>query len=304
MFKRFCLAAVLCCGVAQAATPVAVGYVAAASFIPAAVARDQGFFAKHGIDITLTQVANATTVAGAVQAGSLQVATMTMPPLLQAVEGGLDLKLLAGANLQEKTNPTCGLVVRPDAGIHTVADFAGKRIADPGANGTAELLTRRYLAEHGVDLSRVQFIEVPFPQTADALRGGQVDAAVTVEPVLSRVLSQHVATLFVHVCTEVNPSYVEAVYVVNGRWAAAHPAAVSGFRAALRDALDYMKAHPDAARAQLIAFLKMPPELARSVPLPDFDIFVTPQQVDFWIDLLHQYGVLHAALSPGQVLQP
>jgi NitT/TauT family transport system substrate-binding protein len=307
MIKHLCsgvLLAALAVGAAQAATPLAVGYVAAASFIPAAVARDQGFFATHGIDITLTQVANATTVAGAVQSGSLQVATMTMPPFLQATEGGLDLKLLAGANLQQSSNPTCGLVVTPESGIKTPADFAGKSIADPGANGTAEVLTRKYLQDHGVDLSKVRFVEVPFPQTVDALRAKQVDAAVTVEPILSRVLAQHVATLFTHVCSDVNPSYLEAMYVVNGAWATQHPDAVTGFRAALTDALAYMNSHPDEARRQLTAFLKMPPDIARNVPLPDFTVAITPAQVAFWIGLLHQDGILHTELSPTQVMQP
>ena len=242
------------------------------------MARDQGFFAAHGIDITLTQVANATTVAASVQSGSLQVATMTMPPFLQAVEGGL-IKLLAGANLQQASNPTCGLVVRPDAGITKPADFAGKSIADPGANGTAEVLTRKYLADQGVDLSKVRFVEVPFPQTVDVLRAKQVDAAVTVEPILSRVLALHVATLFTHVCAAVNPSYLEAMYVVNGAWAAQHPAAAAGFRAAVSEAVRYIQAHPAEARKQLTAFLKMPPDIAAHVPLPDFAVSITPQQV-------------------------
>ena len=298
------LAALMVTAAARANTPVAVGYVVAASFIPSAIARDRGFFAAHGIDITLTQVANATTVASAVQSGSLQVATMTMPPFLQAVEGGLDLRLLAGANVQTRENPTCGLVVRPDSGIETPADFVGKRIADPGANGTAEVLTRKWLSDRGVDSSKVQFVEVPFPQTVDMLRARQVDAAATVEPVLNRVLSTGVAKLVARYCTDVNPSYLEAVYVANGAWAAAHPQAVAGFRAALEEAVAFMRDHPEEPRAQLQSFLKMPAEVAQTTPLPTYKVSIDPQGVAFWIALLQQYGILHAPLTPPQVMLP
>jgi len=289
---------------AHAGTPVDVGYVAAASFIPAAVARDKGFFAAHGIDIKLTQVANATTVAAAVQSNSLQVASMTMPPFLQAVEGGLDLKLLAGADVQLASNPSCGLLVRPQAGIKSAADFVGKRIADPGANGTAEVLTRKYLTDQGVDVSKVRFVEVPFPQTVDMLRSGQVDAAVTVEPVLSRAVAQQVAILFTNVCGAVNPSYLQAIYVANTQWSERNPVVVGAFRAAIGEALEYLRAHPEETRMQLTGFLKMPPEVAAQVPLSDYAVAVTPQQVAFWIELLQGQGILHTALTPAQVMVP
>jgi NitT/TauT family transport system substrate-binding protein len=50
------LAAVTATAGAQAQTNIAIGYGPSTVWMPAFVAKDQGFFANHGIDATLTLI--------------------------------------------------------------------------------------------------------------------------------------------------------------------------------------------------------------------------------------------------------
>ena len=61
------------------------------------VARDEGIFAKHGIDADVSLIAINTTIPPAIVSDSIQIGGPTAPVFLQAVDGGLDLVAVEGA---------------------------------------------------------------------------------------------------------------------------------------------------------------------------------------------------------------
>src|ERR1044071_10264615 len=81
---------------AFAQTKLVVGYTPANAFMPAFVAKDKGFFAKRGLDVTLQTVPQGSTIAGAMAGGSVQAGTLTPPAFLLAGEGGIDAQMVAG----------------------------------------------------------------------------------------------------------------------------------------------------------------------------------------------------------------
>ena len=76
---------------------VAIGYPPATDFLAVYVAKEKGFFAKHNIDATPTKFPVVTNIPSAIVSGSIQIGMTTIPVLLQAVDGGLDFVLIAGA---------------------------------------------------------------------------------------------------------------------------------------------------------------------------------------------------------------
>ena len=64
---------------AAAQTKLIVGYTPANALMPAFVAKDKGFFAKRGLDVTLQTVPQGSTIAGAMAGGTMQVGTLTAP---------------------------------------------------------------------------------------------------------------------------------------------------------------------------------------------------------------------------------
>src|ERR1700733_2238774 len=73
---------------AQEMTKMAVSYSTTADFSPAFIAKDEGIFAKHGLDVTLNNLATTSLGPPALQSGSVQIASLSPPLLLLANDGG------------------------------------------------------------------------------------------------------------------------------------------------------------------------------------------------------------------------
>ena len=98
------LGALLLSPPALAQTKIAVGYGFASDFLPALVAQDEGIYAKHGLDVTLSVVQSSSMAPAILNSGSLQIAINTPPNLILAVAGGLDQVAIAGAARLTKEN--------------------------------------------------------------------------------------------------------------------------------------------------------------------------------------------------------
>jgi ABC-type nitrate/sulfonate/bicarbonate transport system substrate-binding protein len=84
----------------HALEPVTVGYFGSDATLATFVAKEEGFFEKHGIDATVKQMSGVSTAAAlALVAGSVQVISASFPTAVLAAEQGLDVKILAGTTI-------------------------------------------------------------------------------------------------------------------------------------------------------------------------------------------------------------
>src|SRR4051812_8889744 len=75
---------------------VTIGMTSSSVFLNAFVAKDQGFFAKDGLDLKIQPMLGMTSISSVV-ANSIQFSGPTPSNFLQAVDNGLDLVVAAGA---------------------------------------------------------------------------------------------------------------------------------------------------------------------------------------------------------------
>jgi len=181
-FRRI-LGAVAALGLAAMASPAAlaqgkinVGYVTASDFVPLLVAKEKGFFEKRGLDVEPKRIPIITNIPPALVSGDLQMGSSTMPLLLQANDGGLDMRLVAGAARHLKETSKIALMVRSTLKIEKPEDLKGKKIGVAGFNSTMDVFIKKWLKLKGVDPKDVTFVEAAFPQMPDLLKGGTVDA--------------------------------------------------------------------------------------------------------------------------------
>ena len=285
---------------ALAQTRIILGYTPANAFLPAFVAKDKGFFAKRGLDVTLQTVPQGTTIAAAMAGGSVQAGTLTPPAFLLAVEGGIDAQIVAAATLQAKSNPTIGVLAREGSNIRSAADLKGKRMGVPGFNGGNHVVAMKWLQMNGVDPKSVTYVETGFPAMGDLLKGGQVDAVVPVEPFITRIQDAKVGYL-VAVPT-ITDSFLESFYIMQRDYIAKNPKAAADFREAIREAVTWMKSNEAEARKSQITYLKLPEPAAMSIKLPTFAVDVKREEVQFWVDLLKDFGVTKGTATAQQVI--
>ena len=138
-FASAFLLVALSSSLSAAAEKVTIMYTATAAFASAFVAKDQGFFEKHGVDVTLQLNPNTSLVATAVASGSAEVGITTPTVAFQAVDNGIPLQSFASTNVFPDPS-AAGLVVSPTSGITGPKDLAGKKIGVPGIGGLLDVV--------------------------------------------------------------------------------------------------------------------------------------------------------------------
>src|SRR5579871_5411961 len=165
VFARRIAAAVLAFGFlappAGAATKINLLYIPGGDFVPSFVAKDQGIFEKHGLDVDMSIAQNGSVISAALAANQAQIGVPTPPVLLQAHEQGLDLVVVAGATVLPFPKDAAGVIARE--GISAPKDLAGKKVAVPGFGGSFDVITRYWVTTSGVDFRQVNWIELQFP---------------------------------------------------------------------------------------------------------------------------------------------
>ena len=287
---------------AGAAESVVVGFLPAADFLPAFIAKERGFFAAHGIDAEMKPIGNGATMPAALSGGSLQVGTPTMPGILLGAENGLDLVAIAGTVVSAPGYRFIELVARPDLPTPNAKAFEHTTVGLPGINGFAHFLLVKYLTVEGVDLSTMRFIELTFPQMGDALKSHQADAVLPVNPFLGRIVAAGAGRVVDGFGASVPDDTVAVVWASTRPYATAHPQVVAGFRAAIAEGIAWNAAHPQDADETLSHFLPLPREVLKMIPKPPYTATVTPAQVRFWIDLLAAQKLVSGSIDPNSVL--
>ncbi len=272
---------------AAAQTRIVLAHGLAADFLPAFVAKDEGIFAKHNLDVTMTAIQNSSLVPAALAAGSAQIGIATPPNLILAAEGGLQQVAIAGAARLRKDNQRIGLATRPGVTVARAEDLRGKRVGIPGINSVIDLFLKKWLLDHKVALNEVTLIEIAPPRMGDMLKGSQLDAVAVFEPLYSRIVSSGAGTRSVDFFSEVNPDVLGSFWAATQTWASANAAAVAAFRASLTDAQNFIQQNPVRSRQIEAKYLGF-----AGPRFPSFDIAMQPGDFDFFVRVGQQLGLV------------
>jgi NitT/TauT family transport system substrate-binding protein len=276
---------------AQADTKIVLGYTGISDFAAAYVAKEEGFFKKYGLDVELQLITLTSNIPPSLQSDSIQIGGVAPSVLLQAAAGGLDLVAIAGASLSDSNSANPGIVVKNGSFIRTPQDFIGSKIGVPGLGGALHVLTRRWLTFKGVDYRKVTFIEVPFPQMNDVLKGGTIDAAVVADPFMSRIAQSGVGTVLVNLSKELPDGFAVLLYASTREWANKNHIALDNFRKAIAEAVSFAEKNPQLMRTDIGKYVKVPPPVLATLPMPRLAADISPERLNFWIGAMQQQGM-------------
>lgn len=296
-------------GAAHAATPISVLYTPGDSFTESYVAKDEGIFAKHGLDVTLQAAQNGSVISAALTAGSAQIGAPTPTVLLQGDEQGLDLVVIASANRNAVQLPVSetGIAARQGSGIKTAADLVGRKFGVPGLGGTIDVLTKRWVESRGVDYRKVAWVEMQFPTMPDALKAGLADAVSVVDPFLGRIVGSKLGYAIGDFGDVMPPGTMVVVYASTRGWVAAHRDAVKAFRASLEESRAFIEdaTHAEAVKASIAKYVHLPPQAAAAIQIPtNLDPVPRPQGLAFWIENCRAQGLITGHPDPAALIAP
>ncbi|MDO8771653.1 MAG: ABC transporter substrate-binding protein [Burkholderiaceae bacterium] len=285
-------------------TKIVFGYSAVSDFASAFVAAEEGYFKKRNLDVELKFIPLNSTIPAAIQADSLQIGGPTPSVFLQSVDGGLDQVVLAGGGILAKTYTEIGVVARSGSGIRTAQDFAGKKVGVPGLGALLHVTFRQWLKINGVDYRKVNFIEAPFPQHADLIRGGSIDAVVTAGPFMARILDAntgYVASFYTTFLPEGQPTIV---HVAKREWVKANPAAARGFAQAIQEGAAFIAQPKNDAKVRdyLTKYLKVPAAAAAKMQISPPGPVVSEKQLTWWLNLMKEQEMLKTSPAVVQLV--
>ena len=149
------------------------------------IAQKEKLFEKEGLKVEIKPVQQSTQAIPALVKGDVNViAGGNYVSFLQAHEKGT-LKLSVLAEAASLTSHMMDVLVMPDSKTRTPKDLEGKKVAVNILNNVQSLTLNAILKANNVDASKVEYVQIPFPQMATALQKGQVDAIHSVEPFTS-----------------------------------------------------------------------------------------------------------------------
>lgn len=138
-----------------------------------AIAQEEGFFERHGIEVEITGLATGTETIAAVVGGSADIAYADTFAGVNAIHNGFDIRLVAGAN---HTSQAVNYIVKADSDIQTPADLKGRNL---GIGGVPffRVFANKFLESNGVSPADVNFnIVKQGTALPDALENGAIDA--------------------------------------------------------------------------------------------------------------------------------
>jgi NitT/TauT family transport system substrate-binding protein len=284
---------------AAAQTKLKMTYTAVTGFTAGYVAEQQGFFQKRGIDMDFVQTNISGNIPAVVMSGSVEIGGPTMPSVLQANDAGLDLVVFAGGAVYPLSGDV--LIARKGAGIQKVTDLKGKTVGVPGIGALLHIMLRRDLKANGVDPNSVKYVELGFPQAGDALRSGQIDAYPSQAPFTARILQSGAGEAVANWLSATPDGTPTVIFATTRSWAKAHKKEINAMQDAMREALAFMKDHRDETNQAIGKYTGLPAAVVGSLPPPIINVDLTPKQIQFWIDICKEQGLIKGSPKPEDI---
>lgn len=276
---------------------------------PVYLARDQGIFARHGLDVEIAPAPTADAMVPQLLSGQAQFGLASGLAVINAVSKGLKVKLVASAlNTSSAVPSSARLIVVEASPIRSVADLKGKSVAVGGLRSQPHLMVLAGARDLGVDPASVSLVEIPVPAMQAAAQKGTVDAIYPFEPYLGSLLKSGFRV--------VEPSltkFIEGAPVI--AFAAAsdylekNPKVAKAFVAAMTEAYELANRDPQMVRDVDLKYTKLPPEFIKTRDIAPFSATIdraaltgmAVRMKDFgWIPRVPTQAELLDAQAPAQ----
>jgi NitT/TauT family transport system substrate-binding protein len=282
--------------IAQATAPlkkVTIGTIPVPDLVVLYLGVEKGYFAKRGLELDIVGVPGSQAAVSALVSEAIQFGIVDLVSGAIAQEKGVPVRWITTIH----SNPSdagmlfTGTFARPDAGIRTWADLAGKKVQVSCRKCGSELYLRAAIDRNGGDSSKVQMIVMPTADAVPALKQGNLDAMMA-NPGLVPIAQKEGFVLVGDHVAQTALGHPLGPIALNKTWADANVETVNAFVGGVEEAVAYAAAHPLEARKLLPKYYKLqvPDEAAaQKVPLATWTACFGLPAVKTMLDYAHRY---------------
>jgi nitrate/nitrite transport system substrate-binding protein len=314
-------------------TKLRIGMIALTDCSSIVIAKEKGFFAKHGLDVTVVKGASWAAIRDSLSHGDLHATHMLLGMPIASTMG------LGGSPKVPMVVPW--MINRNGQAITLKAAWKGQVGADPKAlaplakdakdrgspltfamtfpPGTHAMWMRYWLAAGGVDPDKdVSLITIPPPQMVANMKVGKMDGFCVGEPWNARAIADGIGYTAI-TTQEIWKDHPEKVCAFTKEFADKHPKTVKAVLKALHEAsvwLDTMSNRAEQAKiVSATTYINCPPEIiqgrlegkydygdGRTKQDPDYMIFrdrncnyPQPKYAVWWLSQFRRWGMVDGA---------
>ena len=193
-----------------------------------------GLFKAEGLNVHFSPATSSETVIADQATGKYDISLGNYVSYIQAQQRHeADLYIFAEASVMGPA--TQGVYTLPDSKVTDLSDLRGKTVAINAPKNILYLLAASVLAEHGINPSRVNFANIPFPEMTAELQSGAVSAALLPEPFASGAEQAQGVVPLADLNQGATTAFPVAGYVVTKQWAKKYPRTLAAFYRALEE---------------------------------------------------------------------
>ena len=179
---------------------IIVGGLSKQIYLPNELAQRLGYFAQQGLDVSLIDETSGQASTDAVLAGQVEAGSGSYNHTIELQAVGKNLECVVQLDIAPGE---AEIVSAKEAGqIHSFADLKGKNLGITELGSGTHTLSIALLHKAGLSPDQVHFVPVGAGDTfIAAMQQGRIDAGMTTEPTISRLLSSGVGKVLVDLRT-------------------------------------------------------------------------------------------------------
>ena len=272
---------------------VDVGVLPVTGVAPLFLGMNKGFFAEEGLEVEPHMLQAGAVTIPPVVSGEFEFGFSNTTSLIIAISKGLPLQIVTRGSRggSDPSESFADVLVRADGPIRSPGDLEGRTISVPALASLPTLTVKAALEKHGVDISTIEFTEIPFPEAIPALESGSVDAIFVNEPFSTLGLQAGHRSVLKPII-ETAPDYITSGYFTTKTYIAEHPGIVDRFVRAMNRSYKYSASHPAQVRAAVRSYTDIPRNVAQEMTLPDFSPYTDLSTLGLTARLAKRYGYI------------
>lgn len=225
---------------------IKIGVLKIADSFPLYVAEKEGLFQEQGLDVEIVDFQSASDQSVAYEAGELDglMTDMIVQSLINKSAQGREMKAVDMALGGSKEEGRFLVVSSPDGSISEAKDLEGARIGI-SENTMMEYLVVSYLTDLGVDVEKVNLINIPkLTLRLDAvIEGSDLDAAILPDPLAIEAVNRGCITVIDD--TQLDKNYSQSVVTLSREIIEEYPDAAAAFVKAYDEAIEKINVDPE-----------------------------------------------------------
>jgi NitT/TauT family transport system substrate-binding protein len=280
---------------------IRVGVLPVVDVAPLYQAIEKGYFKEQGLEVEAVAAKSGPEAVTSMIGGDLDIAFTSYPGAFAAqAKGAGNLKIVADAYAARPGHLM--LVATKNSPMQKPEDAGGKKIAVTSKGSISDLGAMSVLKTKGVDVTKINWVPMGFPDMGPAMQRGDIDGAVVAEPFVTITEKQFGAMPVLDVSSGPTQDISMSGWAATDKLATANPGTFAAFQRGLAKGVTDVKSDRGKLEPILVKYVKIDQATASLVHIADYPESLDPVRLQRVADLMSDFKVIPEKLNVQPML--